>query len=103
VIVHLLTASCTLLNADRKTGHSNLCKTVQNKPRKYTLPFIEKVKNLFWYLAERESSTRFEMVKGIAPPDQLYVKEKLEHCRKFIAQNDTNPTEIPPVLLILWI
>ncbi len=59
---------CTLLNADRKTGHSNLCKTVQNKPRKYTLPFTENVVKL-WYLAERESSTRFEMVKGIAPPE----------------------------------
>jgi len=32
------------------------------------------------------------MVKGIAPPD-LNVKEKLVHCRKFIAQNDTNPTD----------
>jgi hypothetical protein len=33
------------------------------------------------------------MVKGIAPPEQLYVKEKLVHYRKFIAQNDTNPTD----------
>jgi hypothetical protein len=33
------------------------------------------------------------MVKGIAPPDQLHVKEKLVYYRKFMAQNDTNPTD----------